>query len=129
MLSWNLENDDPDVCFYEKVPEMKPTCHASHAACEWLCGMQRVNGTSIEHVHYNWFTKERSGDEFVPPDWPNKPVDGYDRKHGIIYEYLGDYYHGHPSLWGGWPMDLTKGMAISSTSRTSSSRRRRRSGS
>ena len=36
----------------------------------------------------------------MPPDWPNKPVDGYDRKHGIIYEYLGDYYHGHPSRWG-----------------------------
>ena len=36
----------------------------------------------------------------MPPDWPNKPVDGYDRKRGIIYEYLGDYYHGHPSLWG-----------------------------
>ena len=36
----------------------------------------------------------------MPPDWPNKPVDGYDRKHGIIYEHLGDYYHGHPSRWG-----------------------------
>lgn len=27
-------------------------------------------------------------------------VDGYDRESNTVYEYLGDYWHGHPRYWG-----------------------------
>jgi hypothetical protein len=30
------------------------------------------------------------------PEWPTKPVDGYDSRTNTIYEFLGDYWHGNP---------------------------------
>ena len=30
------------------------------------------------------------------PEWKTKPIDGYDDKNRIVYEFLGDYWHGNP---------------------------------
>jgi hypothetical protein len=33
------------------------------------------------------------------PEWKQKIVDGYDSTSNIIYEFLGDYWHGNPKVF------------------------------
>src|SRR6185295_6353248 len=61
-------------------------------------------GISIQHLHLNEAEKCWEGDEHRPAAWRKKPIDGFYHdaatNTNVAIEYLGDYYHGHPDLWG-----------------------------
>lgn len=59
-------------------------------------------GTKIQHAHLDLEKKSWIGAEHRPNLWQRKPVDGYylDGDQKVAIEFLGDYYHGHPRLWG-----------------------------
>lgn len=74
---------------------------ASKVSCEWIDRLEQELGRPIQHTHYD---PELLGgikhDEFRTPCLPRHPVDGYDSETETIYEFLGDIWHGHPSLFG-----------------------------
>ena len=51
----------------------------------------------IQHAHYTE-TPANRGDEYRP-DCVKGSVDGFHEESNTIYEFLGDYYHGHPDYW------------------------------
>jgi len=65
-----------------------------------MCAYQAAIATPIQHRHLE--QKTWIGSEFRLPEWRRKPVDGYyvgDDGSKNVVEFLGDTYHGHPSLW------------------------------
>lgn len=75
---------------------------SSKASCTYLCKLSKEIGADIQHIHYDKVPKEIIGSEHTVAGWKQKKVDGYyvdldGRK--IAIEFLGDIYHGHPSLW------------------------------
>ena len=89
------------------------TCHpdyiptvvgASKIGCQFICALQKQLGITIQHLHYDKVSKSVTGSEFTLPENKRKKVDGYyvDPTTGqkVAIEFLGNIYHGHPSLWG-----------------------------
>lgn len=72
--------------------------------CKFICDLQRhLGGIAIQHVHYDVLGKTVTGTEFKLPEYTRKKVDGYyidDQGRRVVIEFLGNVYHGHPSLWG-----------------------------
>lgn len=70
--------------------------------CQFICDIQRVLNRSIQHMHYDKVSKSVIGSEFSLPERKVKKVDGYfvdAQGQRVVLEFLGDKYHGHPSLW------------------------------
>jgi hypothetical protein len=62
-------------------------------------------GHPVQHRHLNSGLGQWVGSEHRPVAWAKKPVDGFfEDANGdgtkVAVEFLGDYYHGHPRLWG-----------------------------
>lgn len=100
----HVKNDDLYCvsCHPDYIPALKTT---SKVGCKYLCSLQSYLGprVSIQHVHYDKITKSVIGTEYRLPEYKQKKVDGfYIDLNGerIVIEFLGDYYHGHHSLWG-----------------------------
>lgn len=76
---------------------------ASKVACKCIDDLERASGNAIQHAHYDLNQKAIVGIEHKPAGWPKKGVDGYYVDHQndalIAFEFNGDYFHGHPSLW------------------------------
>lgn len=74
----------------------------SKAACAYLDALAVHLGYAIQHKHVDVTLKKVVGNEHRPAGWKQKPVDGYfqdeDGTH-VAIEFLGNIYHGHPSLW------------------------------
>jgi len=50
----------------------------------------------IIHKHLDYVEGKWIGNEFRPPEYKKKPVDGHIQGTKIVYEYPGDDSHGHP---------------------------------
>lgn len=88
------------ACHPEYVPAMK---NASKISCEYICILQTYLGLIIQHTHYDKISKLVIGVEYRLPEYKTKPVDGFyidTEGQKIVIEFLGDIFHGHPSLWG-----------------------------
>ncbi len=75
----------------------------SKIGCEFIDMLQIEINIQIQHRHLNKTDKTWKGDEYRIQEWRKKCVDGfYIDENGVktIVEFLGDYYHGHPRLWG-----------------------------
>jgi hypothetical protein len=68
----------------------KCTAQYSRMAIEWLTYISQTTGEYIQHA-------ENTG-EYILPGTRNK-VDGYCEKTNTVYEFLGDFWHGNPSLY------------------------------
>lgn len=78
-------------------PEYIPTTRSvSRIGCRWIDQLETELDTKIQHCHLGPHGIE--GTEHRTHCLPRQPVDGYDGDK-IIYEFLGDHFHGHPSLW------------------------------
>ena len=89
-------------CHPDYIPAMTG---ASKVGCEFMCLLQNHlgSGVTVQHAHYDKITKTVTGSEYKLPEYKTKKVDGfYIGLNGerIVIEFLGDHYHGHPSLWG-----------------------------
>lgn len=76
--------------------------HGSKIGCKYICDMQKHLNIKIQHSHYDLLTKQIVGKEYTIPEWTRKKVDGFyvgPNQEKIVIEFLGDYYHGHPSYW------------------------------
>jgi len=102
------------VCFtkHKKVGKYCYTCHPDYVkqlngkskmGCECICKLQVFYNTQIQHCHYDHISKTLSGSEYTISEYKSKKVDGfYVNPDGqkIVIEFLGNYFHGHPTLWG-----------------------------
>ena len=91
----------------DKQVEKENTCRKHHPnyvekfatfskmACECFDQIEEHFGIKIQHVHYNEENK-LEGEEFRPPEWKLKPVDGYCNETNTIYEFMGQEWHGYP---------------------------------
>jgi hypothetical protein len=73
-------------------------------ACKFIGALESQLGIPIQHIRYDAEQKVVSGQEHRPDGWKKKAVDGYYQEADgtkVAIEFLGDYYHGHPSQWGG----------------------------
>ncbi len=65
--------------------------------------LQEEEELQIQHMHYDDTLKNTTGTEHIVIGWKNKTVDGYfidPDGSKVAIEFLGNHYHGHPSLWG-----------------------------
>lgn len=60
----------------------------SNKSCDWLDFVASQDGITIQHA--------RNAEEFRVPSTPYK-VDGYCVETGVLYEFLGDFWHGNPA--------------------------------
>lgn len=74
----------------------------SKLACKVIDSLEKELNITIQHKHLDIVKKEWSGDEYRPLKWQRKPVDGFylENEQETIIEFLGDYFHGHPTRWG-----------------------------
>lgn len=84
------------TCHPDFVPSMQGS---SKIACLCIDLTERELQISLQHVHYCKMSKTVVGSEFRPPEVPKFPVDGYEENSKTVYEFLGDEFHGHPSLY------------------------------
>jgi len=72
----------------------------SKVGCQWIDELEIELDIPLQHSHYD---PEVPGgitrNEYRAPCLPRHAVDGYDAANKIIYEFLGDEFHGHPRLW------------------------------
>ena len=79
----------------DEILRRRPVCKICHPvrsskmSLEWLKDIEKKFGFNIQHYG--------NGVEFKPLS--NIHVDGYDRQHNIIFEYYGNYWHGHMGYW------------------------------
>jgi hypothetical protein len=77
---------------------------SSKIGCQFIDVLEKDLGVQIQHHHLDRNKKEWVGEEHRPTEWPKKPIDGYYfdsiENKNVAIEFLGDYFHGHPSLWG-----------------------------
>ncbi len=86
-------------CHPTFIPLTKGT---SKIACSFFDMLEKELNVSIQHIHYNTCTNSITGEEHCPIEWPKKKIDGfYNNPDGtkFAFEFLGDYFHGHPTLW------------------------------
>jgi hypothetical protein len=108
-----VECKGSQMCLCDKARKVKDgyctRCHpdyietvsgCSKIACRFFDQYGAELGQPIQHYHYDLATKQVTGSEHKPSGWPNKGVDGFIGPN-IAIEFLGDYYHGHPSLHNG----------------------------
>lgn len=104
------------VCFNKakKIDKYCYTCHPDYVeqlngkskiGCKFICTLQSLlgNGIQIQHAHYDVISKSLSGSEYTLSEYKNKRVDGFyvdSNGQKIVIEFLGNYFHGHPTLWG-----------------------------
>ena len=81
---------------------MPSVAGASKVACKFFDELEVAIGVKIQHRHYDFASKKLIGNEHRPEQWQMKSVDGfYANPDGTLFafEFLGDHFHGHPSLW------------------------------
>lgn len=86
-------------CHPDFIPSLSG---ASKIGCQFICDIQRILNRDIQHMHYDKVSKSVIGSEFSLPEHKRKKVDGYfedAQGQRVVLEFLGDRYHGHPSLW------------------------------
>lgn len=85
---------NPDFVYCE------PKC--SKIACKFMDELEKELKFTIQHKHLDLVKKEWVGEEHRVLNYQDKCVDGYyvENDKETIIEFLGDYYHGHPSRWG-----------------------------
>ena len=74
----------------------------SKISCNFIDQLEIELGVKILHKHYDQAQGEWSGYEHAPMKWRKKGIDGfYEKDDGtkVAVEFLGDVWHGHPSLW------------------------------
>lgn len=83
------------------------TCHPlyvptmagiSKIACECLALLERELDIVLRRARIDGVFGKVQRDEYRPPEMPRAPVDGYHSDSRTIFEFLGDYWHGHPRL-------------------------------
>jgi len=53
----------------------------------------------IQHRHFNELSQSWEGAEYRVPGYRRKAVDGKVHEMNVVFEFLGDVWHGHPRLW------------------------------
>ncbi len=86
-------------CYYAHNPSDETPSGVSDVGCNWIDDMERELGIKIKHWHHNRLGKCWVGSEYRLPEWSRKTVDGYCEESNTVYEFHGDYYHGHPRFW------------------------------
>lgn len=71
----------------------------SKIGCRWIDELTKELGVTIQHGHYD-IEQPSVAEEYRPQCLPRGGrVDGYLRDSNEVFEFLGDEWHGHPSLW------------------------------
>lgn len=99
-LSYKSDGDYCTRCHPNYIPTMSG---ASKIGCKFLCQLQSFLAQQIQHKHYDIVSKNIIGSEYRLPEYKTNPVDGFyidTEGQKIVIEFLGDIFHGHPSLWG-----------------------------
>ncbi len=103
------KNSWEPVCLHDELTSFNncKSCHpvpvkfgCSQIACKFFDRLEIELGFPIQHAHFNFQTGLVEGDEFRVN---NLKIDGFYRNHdgvNIAIEFLGDIWHGHPSIWG-----------------------------
>ena len=87
-------------CYYEANPHLKRP-GVSRIGCRWIDDVEFETGFAIQHVHFGLSTGEWIGKEHRLLEFTKccKKVDGWFGPEGVVFEFLGDIFHGHPRLW------------------------------
>lgn len=74
----------------------------SKFSCSVQDALEKELDTPFQHAHFDMVTKRVIGKEYCHESWPLKPLDGAFMYRGelALFEALGTYWHGHPSLQG-----------------------------
>jgi hypothetical protein len=90
----NMAHED-NLCVTCHPDYIPPKTGASKIACKFFDQLEQEVG-EITHIHYNVISGQCDGKEFRLPEWSSKPVDGHIPGTKVVFEFLGDKFHGHP---------------------------------
>lgn len=101
--AWENVCDHDQIISFDSCVKCRPSLKkagSSHLACQFIDLLEQELSVHIQHLHYNLEDMCITGSEH---HISNLKVDGYyidSANKPVVVEFLGDIWHGHPSLWG-----------------------------